>query len=97
MSKDNEDDFQDDQEELLEELFDEDYIVLLDAIGEYMETIASRADPTINERDVQIITALISFYDYEVQGWEEVMDVINDVAVRCELLELEEVEKNVKH
>lgn len=97
MSKDNEDDFQDDQEEVLEELFDEDYVILLDAIGEYMETIAIRPDPTINERDVTIITALIGFYDYEVQSWEEVMDVINDVAIRCELLELEEVEKNVKH
>jgi len=96
MSIDNKDDFQDD-EEILEELFDEDYVILLDAIGEYMETIASRSDPTINERDVTIITALIGFYDYEVENWEQVMDVINDVAIRCELLELEEVEKNVKH
>lgn len=97
MSKDNEDDFADDTEEDLEPEWDEDYLVLLDAIGEYMETIANRSDPSINERDITIIYALIDFYDYEVQSWEEVMDVINDVAIRCEQLELEEVENNVKH
>jgi hypothetical protein len=97
MSKDNEDDFADDVEEDLDPAWDEDYVVLLDAIGEYMEKIANRGDTSINERDITIIYALIDFYDYEVQSWEEVMDVINDVAIRCEQLELEEVENNVKH
>ena len=97
MSKDNEDDFADDVEEDLDPAWDEDYVVLLDAISEYMEKIANRGDISINERDITIIYALIDFYDYEVQSWEEVMDVINDVAIRCEQLELEEAENNVKH
>ena len=97
MSKDNEDDFADDVEEDLDPAWDEDYVVLLDAISEYMEKIANRGDTSINERDITIIYALIDFYDYEVQSWEEVMDVINDVAIRCEQLELEEAENNVKH
>jgi len=98
MSKDNQDDFaDDDQEENAEPEWDEDYLVLLDAIGEYMDAISVRADPSITERDIVIIHALIDFYDYEVEDWAEVMSVLNDVAVRSEMLELEEVEKNVKH
>ena len=79
----------DDLEELDE---DEWYIRMLDAVGEYMDSIAEREDQTINQRDITIIRALIDFYGYEA---EDINDVLEDVVARTEQLELEE--KQQKH
>jgi len=83
------------KEQFTEPEWSEDYIRLLDAIGEYMDTIGKRDNPDITERDITIIRALIEFYDFEVDGWEDVMDILSDVATRAEELD-EEMESN-KH
>ncbi len=55
-----------------------------------MDTIAERSDTTINERDITIIRALIEFYDFEVDSWEDVLDVLSDVVTRTKELEVED-------
>lgn len=77
--------------------WDPQYVILLDAIGEYMDTIAERSDTSINERDVTIIAALIQFYDFEIDSWDDVLDILSDVVTRTKELELEENKDNVKH
>jgi hypothetical protein len=67
------------------------YVKMLDAVGEYMDGIAQREDPNINQRDITIIRALIDFYGFE---YEDMMDVLEDLVNRTEELEIEE--KNTK-
>jgi hypothetical protein len=77
-------------ERFIEPDWSEVYLRLLDAIGAYMDTIAERSDTTINERDITIIRALIEFYDFEVDSWEDVLDVLSDVVTRTKELEVED-------
>jgi hypothetical protein len=70
----------------------DEYVQLLDAIGEYMDGIAKRQNTEITERDITIIRALIDFYDFQVDSWEDVMDIISDVVTRTEEQEAEEFE-----
>jgi len=84
-------------DEFIEPDWSETYLQLLDAIGGYMDTIAERGDTTITERDVIIIRALIEFYDFEVDSWDDVLDVLSDVVARTKELEIEEGNQDVKH
>lgn len=79
----------DDDLEALDE--DEWYIRMLDAVGEYMDSIAERDNTDITQRDITIIRALIDFYGFEEEDMTEVLD---DVVSRSEQLELEEKQKN---
>ena len=83
--------------EFIEPGWNEVYVQLLDAIGTYMDSIAERDDTTITERDITIIRALIEFYDFEVESWDDVLDILNDVVARTKEMEIEEGNQDVKH
>jgi hypothetical protein len=70
----------------------DEYVQLLDAIGEFMDGIAKRQNTEITERDIIIIRALIEFYDFEVDNWEDVMDILSDVVTWTEEQEAKEIE-----
>jgi len=78
------------KKEFIEPEWSEGYVQLLDALVEYMGTIAIREDTSINERDITIIRALIEFYDFEIESWDDVLDILSDVAARAEDLEIDE-------
>ena len=65
---------------------------MLDAVGEYLDTIGSREDREITERDITIVRALIDFYGFEA---EDFLEVLEDVNARTR--QLEEENKNVTH
>ena len=99
MSKEDELDWDDEEEsseseEFEEPEFDTWYAKMLDAVGEYLDTIGSREDREINERDITIIRALIDFYGFEA---EDFLEVLEDVNVRTKQLEIVEEDKNVTH
>lgn len=74
------------------------YVKMLDAIIEYMDNdIAPRGEDSINQRDVTIIRALVEFYDFEVQDNKDLADIMEDVAVRADQLEEEELKQNGSH
>ena len=70
--------------------WDPQYVRMLDAVIEYMDTIGGRENPNINARDITIIRALIEFYDYEVYDNQDIVDVMDDVKVRADQIETEE-------
>jgi hypothetical protein len=74
------------------------YVKMLDAIIEYMDNdIAPRGDDNINERDIRIIRALVEFYDFEIQDNSDLAEIMEDVAVRADQLEEEELKQNGSH
>ena len=70
--------------------WDPNYVRMLDAVIEYMDNIGSRDEPKINQRDIQIIQALIEFYDFEVLDKQDIIDVMDDVKIRVSQLDEEE-------
>ena len=70
--------------------WDPTYVRMLDAVIEYMDNIGSRDEPKINQRDIQIIQALIEFYDFEVLDKQDIIDVMDDVKIRVSQLDEEE-------
>lgn len=73
--------------EFLEPDWDPTYVRMLDAVIEYMDTIGQREDPTITQRDITIIQALIEFYDFEVADKQDILDVLDDVRIRADYLD----------
>jgi len=69
--------------EFIESDWDPTYVRMLDAVIEYMDSIGSRENPSINQRDITIIQALIEFYDFEVQDKQDILDVMDDVKIRA--------------
>ena len=76
--------------EFVEPDWDPTYVRMLDAVIEYMDNIGDRDDPKINARDINIIRALIEFYDFEVYDNQDIIDVMDDVKVRADQLKTEE-------
>jgi hypothetical protein len=76
--------------EFVEPDWDPTYVRMLDAVIEYMDNIGDRDDPKINARDINIIRALIEFYDFEVLDNQDILDVMDDVKVRADQLKTEE-------
>ena len=69
------------------------YCKMLDAVGEYLDTIGNRPDPEINERDFRIIRALIEFYGFES---DNIKDILDDINTRTEQLE-KQAKENDSH
>lgn len=59
------------------------YVQMLDAVIEYLDSIGSREDTRITQRDITIIQALIEFYDFEVLDKQDILDVMDDVKIRA--------------
>ena len=62
--------------------WDPKYVRMLDAVIEYMDGIGQRDNPNMTQRDINIIQALIEFYDFEVLDKQDILDVMDDVKVR---------------
>ena len=77
-------------EEFVEPAWDPTYVRMLDAIIEYMDSIGERNDPSINQRDINIIQALIEFYDFEVSDNQDILDVLDDIKIRANQTRTEE-------
>lgn len=60
------------------------YCKMLDAVGEYMDTMGERDDTEISYRDINIIRALIQFYGFDS---DEMKDILDDINTRTEYLE----------
>jgi hypothetical protein len=65
------------------------YIMMLDALIEYLDTIGQREVKTINDRDIRIIKALIEFYDFEVLDNQDLLDIMDDVKERVSELDFD--------
>ena len=72
------------KKKFIEPEWDPWYCKMLDAVGEYMDTIGHRPDPEINDRDILIIKALIDFYGFDTSEMQEILDDLN---TRTEFLE----------
>jgi hypothetical protein len=68
------------------------YCKMLDAVGEYLDTISSRPDPDITDRDFIIIKALVEFYGFDA---DEMQDILDDISTRAE--QLERIANNDSH
>ena len=85
-------------EKFKEPEWDPMYVKMLDAIIEYMDNdIAPRGEDSINQRDVTIIRALVEFYDFEVQDNKDLAEIMEDVSIRADQLEEEELKQNGSH
>ena len=83
------------EEEFIEPEWDPTYVRMLDAVIEYLDSIGSRENVKINQRDITIIQALIEFYDFEVQDKQDILDVMDDVKARVNELDyMEEDDDN---
>ena len=71
------------EEEFIEPEWDATYVRMRDAVIEYLDSIGSRENIKINQRDITIIQALIEFYDFEVTDKQDILDVMDDVRVRA--------------
>ena len=76
--------------EFVEPDWDPKYVRMLDAVIEYMDSVGLRDDPSINQRDIKIIQALIEFYDFEVLDNQDILDVMDDIKVRVDQIKKEE-------
>jgi hypothetical protein len=65
------------------------YIMMLDALIEYLDEIGQREVKTINDRDIRIIKALIEFYDFEVLDNQDLLDIMDDVKERVSELDFD--------
>ena len=63
--------------------WDPTYVRMLDAVIEYLDGIGQRDNPIITQRDINIIQALIEFYDFEVLDKQDILDVMDDVKIRA--------------
>jgi hypothetical protein len=75
--------------EFIEPDWDPNYVRMLDAVIEYMDSIGERENSKINGRDVLIIRSLIEFYDFEVLDNQDIIDVMDDVKIRADQLDTE--------
>ncbi len=73
--------------EYMEPEWEAKYVMMLDALIEYLDEIGQRDITTINERDIRIIKALIEFYDFEVLDNQDILDVMDDVKHRVNELD----------
>jgi hypothetical protein len=69
------------------------YVMMLDALIEYLDEIGQRDIKVINERDIRIIKALVEFYDFEVLDNQDLLDIMDDVKARVN--ELDFSDKNI--
>jgi hypothetical protein len=69
------------------------YIMMLDALIEYLDEIGQRDIKVINERDIRIIKALVEFYDFEVLDNQDLLDIMDDVKARVNELDFEDEEE----
>lgn len=67
-------------------IWDPWYTKMLEAVGEYMDSIVVREDPKYNERDDRIIKALVEFYGFEV---DDLKDILRDAEHRMNQLDEE--------
>jgi len=81
--------------EYMEPEWEAKYIMMLDALIEYLDEIGQREITNINQRDITIIKALIEFYDFEVLDNQDILDIMDDVKERVNELDLEEGDENV--
>jgi len=79
--------------EFVEPDWDPTYVRMLDALIEYLDTVYVR-EGKINQRDINIIQALIEFYDFEVTDKQDIIDIMDDVKVRADQLEEENDERH---
>ena len=70
--------------DFVEPEWDPTYVRMLDAVIEYLDTVGDRNDPKINQRDINIIQALIEFYDFEVTDKQDILDVMDDIKIRAD-------------
>ena len=63
-------------EKVIEPEWDPWYVKMLDAVGEYMDTITYKEEEDIDDRDIRIIQALIDFYGFDVDDMADVLDDI---------------------
>lgn len=76
--------------EFVEPEWDPTYVRMLDAIIEHLANAGGCDDPKINQRDLNIIRALIEFYDFEVVDNQYIVDIMDDVQIRVSQLDKEE-------
>lgn len=67
-------------------MWDPWYSKMLEAVGEYMDSIVVREDPKYNERDDRIVKALIEFYGFET---DSIKDILRDAEQRMDQLDFE--------
>jgi hypothetical protein len=75
--------------EYMEPEWEAKYIMMLDALIEYLDEIGQREVKTINDRDIRIIKALIEFYDFEVLDNQDILDIMDDVKARVNDLDFD--------
>ncbi len=75
--------------EYMEPEWEAKYIMMLDALIEYLDEIGQRDIKVINERDIRIIKALIEFYDFEVLDNQDILDIMDDVKARVNDLDFD--------
>jgi hypothetical protein len=75
--------------EYMEPEWEAKYIMMLDALIEYLDEIGQRDIKTINDRDIRIIKALIEFYDFEVLDNQDILDIMDDVKARVNDLDFD--------
>jgi hypothetical protein len=75
--------------EYMEPEWEAKYIMMLDALIEYLDEIGQREVKTINDRDIRIIKALIEFYDFEVLDNQDILDIMDDVKERVSELDFD--------
>lgn len=73
--------------DFIEPEWDPTYVMMLDAVMEYLDSIGQREDKKITQRDINIIQALIEFYDFEVTDKQDILDVLDDVKMRANQLD----------
>ena len=83
--------------EFVEPEWDPTYVRMLDAVIEYLDTVGAREDVKINQRDINIIQALIEFYDFEVLDNSDLAEIMEDVSIRADQLEEMELKQNGSH
>jgi hypothetical protein len=79
--------------EYMEPEWEAKYIMMLDALIEYLDEIGQRDIKVINERDIRIIKALVEFYDFEVLDNQDLLDIMDDVKSRVNDLDFEDGEE----
>lgn len=85
--------------EYMEPEWEAKYVMMLDALIEYLDEIGQRDNvAVINERDMRIIKALIEFYDFEVLDNQDILEIMDDVKQRVDELDFgdDEVDTNTK-
>ena len=73
--------------EYMEPEWEAKYVMMLDALIEYLDEIGQRDVAAINERDIRIIRALIEFYDFEVLDNQDILEIMDDVKQRVNELD----------